>query len=54
MAAERVDKEKNSADLRDRAVDVSAEGSKPVWEIKTDESGEMIRKGIEILDSLTN
>ncbi len=44
--------ELNAGDLKERAVDVSAEGSKPVWVIKTDESGEMIRRGMDILNNL--
>lgn len=47
-----LDKEKNAADIHERAVNVAAEGSKPIWVIKTDESGEMIRKGLEILENL--
>ena len=49
-----LDKEKNAADLKEHSVNVAAEGSKPIWVIKTDESGEMIRKGMEILDKLAS
>ena len=48
-----LDSEKNASDLKARATDISAEGSKPVWVIKTDESGEMIRRASDILASLT-
>ena len=47
-----LDEGKNVADMSERATNVAAEGSKPVYVIRTDEAGEMIRRASEILDKV--
>lgn len=49
-----LDEGKNVSDMTERATNVAAEGSKPVWVIKTDESGEMIHRASNILTQLTS
>lgn len=49
-----IDENKNIADMPCRHTDISAEGSKPVWVIRTDEFEEMIRRAGEILDTTAN
>ena len=39
------------ADMPERHTNIAAEGSKPVWVIRTDESEEMIRRAGAILDT---
>ena len=46
-----IDEQKNLAEMPNRHTDISAEGSKPVWVIRTDESEEMIRRASAILDA---
>ncbi len=46
-----IDEKKNLAEMPNRHTDISAEGSKPVWVIRTDESEEMIRRASAILDT---
>ena len=46
-----IDEKKNLAEMPTRHTDISAEGSKPVWVIRTDESEEMIRRASAILDA---
>ena len=46
-----IDEQKNLAEMPKRHTDISAEGSKPVWVIRTDESEEMIRRASAILDT---
>lgn len=45
-----LDEEKNAMEMKERHSNIAAEGSKPVWVIRTDESGEMIRRGLAVLD----
>ena len=45
-----IDDAKNVAEQTERHVDISADGSKPVWAIKTDEFEEMIRRASIVLD----
>ncbi|MBQ6393920.1 hypothetical protein IJH74_01590 [Candidatus Saccharibacteria bacterium] len=47
-----IDDAKNVAEQTERHVDISADGSKPVWVIRTDEFEEMIRRAGEVLDKL--
>lgn len=47
-----LDEEKNVADMPERHTNIAADGSKPVWVIRTDEFEEMIRRAGEILDTL--
>jgi len=44
-----IDENKNLADMPERHTDISADGSKPVWVISTDEFEEMIRRAGVIL-----
>ena len=46
-----LDEEKNVAEMPERHTNIAAEGSKPVWVIRTDEAEEMIRRGLAVLDS---
>ena len=45
-----LDAEKNVDEMHERHTNIAAEGSKPVWVIRTDEFEEMIRRAGEILD----
>ena len=45
-----LDSAKNEGDLVERHTDISADSSKPVWVIRTDEFEEMIRRALIILD----
>ena len=47
-----LDEEKNVAEMPERHTNIAADGSKPVWVIRTDESEEMIRRGSEVLHTL--
>lgn len=49
-----IDEEKNIAEMPERHTNIAAEGSKPVWVIRTDESEEMIRRGLALLDKLNH
>ena len=49
-----LDEEKNVADMPERHTNIAADGSKPVWVIRTDESEEMIRRGLALLDETSN
>lgn len=46
-----IDNEKNDGDLPNRHENIAAQGSKPVWVIRTDEFEEMIRRAKVILDA---
>lgn len=46
-----IDEQKNVADMPERHTNIAAEGSKPVWVIRTDEFEEMIRRAGAILDT---
>ena len=46
-----IDEKKNIADMPERHTNIAADGSKPVWVIRTDESEEMIRRAGAILDT---
>ena len=46
-----LDEGKNVADMPERHTNIAADGSKPVWVIRTDESEEMIRRGLAVLDT---
>ncbi len=48
-----LDDAKNVAEMPERHTDISAEGSKPVWVIRTDEFEEMIRRAGVLLDEAT-
>ena len=45
-----LDDTKNTADMPERHTDISADGSKPIWVIRTDEFEEMIRRAEALLD----
>lgn len=47
-----LDAEKNSGEIEGRHADLAADGSKPIWVIKTDEFEEMIRRAKVILDEM--
>lgn len=47
-----IDDAKNVAEQEGRHADISADGSKPVWVIRTDEFEEMIRRATALLDGL--
>jgi len=47
-----LDDAKNVADMPERHTDISADGSKPVWVIRTDEFEEMIRRAGVLLDEI--
>ena len=46
-----LDEEKNLSEMPERHTNIAAEGSKPVWVIRTDEFEEMIRRAGKILDT---
>ena len=46
-----IDEQKNIADMPERHTNIAADGSKPVWVIRTDEFEEMIRRAGAILDT---
>ena len=46
-----LDNEKNDGELVERHTNIAAEGSKPIWVIRTDEFEEMIRRAKVILDA---
>lgn len=45
-----IDEKKNVSDMPERHTNIAAEGSKPVWVIRTDEFEEMIRRAGVLLD----
>ena len=45
-----INEEKNVDEMPERHTNIAAEGSKPIWVIRTDEFEEMIRRAGEILD----
>lgn len=45
-----LNEEKNVGEMPERHTNIAAEGSKPIWVIRTDEFEEMIRRAGEILD----
>ena len=47
-----LDDAKNVADMPNRHTDIAAEGSKPIYVIRTDELEEMLRRGSALLDTL--
>ena len=47
-----LDDAKNVGDFTERHTNIAADGSKPVWVIRTDESEEMIRRAGVLLDGL--
>ncbi|MBQ6355099.1 hypothetical protein IJJ18_01600 [Candidatus Saccharibacteria bacterium] len=47
-----LDEAKNVGDFTERHTNIAADGSKPVWVIRTDESEEMIRRAGMLLDGL--
>ena len=47
-----LDDAKNVGDMPERHTNIAADGSKPVWVIRTDESEEMIRRAGVLLDGL--
>lgn len=49
-----LDEEKNVGEMKERHNNIAAEGSKPVWVIRTDEFEEMIRQAEKVLSSLEN
>lgn len=46
-----LDDTKNVAEMPERHTNIAADGSKPIWVIRTDESEEMIRRGEVLLDA---
>lgn len=49
-----LDETKNIAEMPERQTNIAAEGSKPVWVIRTDEFEEMIRQATDILNEIEN
>ncbi|MBQ3306071.1 hypothetical protein IJH02_01380 [Candidatus Saccharibacteria bacterium] len=47
-----LDDAKNVSDMPERHTNIAADGSKPVWVIRTDESEEMIRRAGMLLDTI--
>lgn len=45
-----LDDEKNLSDLEERHVNIAADGSKPIWVIRTDEFEEMLRRAALLLE----
>ena len=45
-----LDEEKNVSDMPERHTNIAADGSKPIWVIRTDEFEEMIRRAEELLN----
>ncbi|MBQ3468298.1 acetate/propionate family kinase [Candidatus Saccharibacteria bacterium] len=45
-----LDDEKNTGDFSERHVNIAADGSKPIWVIRTDEFEEMLRRAALLLD----
>ena len=45
-----LDDDKNVGDLEERHVNIAADGSKPIWVIRTDEFEEMLRRAAVLLE----
>ncbi len=45
-----LDEQKNIAELTERHANIAADGSKPVYIVKTDETAEMIEQASALLD----
>lgn len=48
-----IDDEKNIGEMPERATNIAAEGSKPIWVIRTDEFDEMIRRSEAVIKEIS-